>query len=746
MNTDGSESIDGGSASEQTRILPSAESGGVKTLLATIGDSEQSLNRMSTPQLQQAAAEVADRPEAAAALRTLATGKVPPPPDDEEDSASAVDVFLDQLRDRTDEIQLRYIIGRGGQGEVWEALQANLGRAVAVKKITATGATEVEFFREAITSAQLDHPNIVPIYDLGKIRVRDTVVPCLTMKQVRGSSWRTILKQERASPDFKLSEIIPRNLPILIAVINAISYAHSKGVIHRDLKPAQVMVGKFGEVFLLDWGLAVCLDRTPLGEETPREVDRRKLCTMETASNPAGSPAYMAPEQARMNTDGLGYHTDIYLIGAILYELVMGFAPHAADTVGDALDLAIRNSYLPLLPQTPPVLATLINRCLATAPGDRPASAIEVREELERYLSGAGKRERAVGLVQSVLQKTAHTNYDQLSACSRRLAEAAQLWPEYEELPPARRHLLRRFAEVATSKGDFLLARLQADRIDDTALADEVRRTIDSAQEEAAARLPHPPLLTRGRIGVFLLGSVLIAAAMWSFVQVGIEGIRREVYLKVEAISAAAARQVSAADLRAVDKDRDQYTGTFQRVFNQLTFYRLTNDDVRYIYTLKPNFIKGPNKWITLVDADPLSVDIDGDGKISNDEQGAPPGNPYPYGTEVMREAFETKTTRSSYLKDSWGSFYSGFTPVLDPRTQEPVALLGVDIPVERFEGKLLTVQRTGLAIALLLELMLIATCWAYFEARRSLARVRQLEDALRKQNSELRGGGVFLG
>jgi len=746
MNPDASESVDEVFASGQTRVVGAEEFGGIKTILTTPGDSEQTLNRMSVLQLRQAAEEIADRPEAAAALRTLATGKVSPPPSDEKGSAAAVDVFLDQLRDRTDEIQLRCIIGRGGQGEVWEALQTNLGRAVAVKKITVSGATEVEFFREAITSAQLDHPNIVPIYDLGKIRVRDQVVPCLTMKQVRGASWRSILKQERASPDFNFPDIIPRNLPILIAVINAISYAHSKGVIHRDLKPDQVMVGSFGEVFLLDWGLAVCLDHTPLGEVPAREVDRRKLCMIETASNPAGSPAYMAPEQARMSTEGLGYHTDIYLIGAILYELVMGFAPHAANTVGDALDLAIRNSYLPLLGQTPPELADIINRCLATAPSDRPASALEVREELERYLSGTGKRERAASLVQSVVQKTTLADYDQLSASSRRLAEAAQLWPECEELPAARRHLLRRFAEVATSKGDFLLARLQADRIDDGILAGEVRRTIDNAQDEAASRLPHPPLLTRGRIGTFLLGSGLIAAAMWSFVQVGIEGIRREVYLKVEAVSAAAARQVSVSDLRAVDKERDQFTGSFQRVFNQLTFYRFSNDDVRFIYTLKPDFAKGTNQWITLVDADPLSVDIDGDGKIADDEQGAPPGNPYPYGTEVMREAFETKTTRSTFLEDSWGSFYSGFTPVLDPGTNEPVALLGVDVPVERFKGKLLTVKRTGLGIAVLLELMLIATCWAYFEARRSLVRVRQLEEALRKQNSELRGGGVFLG
>jgi serine/threonine protein kinase len=164
-------------------------------------------------------------------------------------------------------------IGRGGMGEVWEAVQVSLNRAVAVKRVVthgkasdSTAARTRDFMMEALVSARLEHPNIVPVHDLGR---DEAGAPLLAMKLVKGASWETRIREEFET--LPPEQFLSRHIPTLIAVAQAVAFAHTRGVVHRDIKPSQVMLGDYGEVLLMDWGLAVVLDDLP-GDMISHEV------------------------------------------------------------------------------------------------------------------------------------------------------------------------------------------------------------------------------------------------------------------------------------------------------------------------------------------------------------------------------------------------------------------------------------------------------------------------------------------
>ncbi|MDX2175486.1 MAG: serine/threonine-protein kinase [Candidatus Sumerlaeia bacterium] len=229
------------------------------------------------------------------------------------------------------------LIGRGGCGEVWEAVQIELDRPVAVKTLRQDRLVECadsgeraimvrNFREEALVSARLDHPNIVPVYDYG---LGGNGSPELSMKLVRGRQWDRLMKDERGRAGF--DDFLARHLPVLSDVANAVAFAHSRGIVHRDIKPSQVMVGDFGEVLLMDWGLAMVLDEDGGAAEAEVDDDQPSwfsLPTRANASSPAGTPAYMAPEQTRGKATGVGVWTDVYLLGGCLYYVLTGVAPH----------------------------------------------------------------------------------------------------------------------------------------------------------------------------------------------------------------------------------------------------------------------------------------------------------------------------------------------------------------------------------------------------------------------------------
>jgi len=237
----------------------------------------------------------------------------------------------------------RYTVTRlhatGGIGRVWLARDGSLGRDVALKDLRPERAENPavwgRFLREAQITGQLEHPGIVPVYELGR---RDDGQPFYTMRFVRGRTLREAVaayhqkRERRELGALDLREL----LTAFIGVCNAIAYAHSKGFVHRDLKPANVVLGEFGEVMVLDWGLAKEVGSTP---EVPTEslaASHRRASTdsgsQTLEGQILGTPAYMAPEQADGRLSDIDARTDVYGLGAILYEVLTGKPPFGGAT------------------------------------------------------------------------------------------------------------------------------------------------------------------------------------------------------------------------------------------------------------------------------------------------------------------------------------------------------------------------------------------------------------------------------
>ena len=271
-------------------------------------------------------------------------------------------------------------IGRGGMNVVFRARQLGLERDVAVKRLRSKRRSHRfarwSFLSEAVATAQLDHPNVMPIHGLSVDNAGDVA---LAMKLMRGKSWAQRLREDFADPDGKQAPPnLDQNLQVLVAVCNAVSFAHSKGVLHRDLKPDNVMIGEFGEVLVVDWGLAVRFSDTDLGVRAPHRSAVRKL---------AGTPVYMAPEMVEGNGDALGPPTDIYLLGGVLHSVLTGQPPHQGDKLIDVL-LEATEARPPVFPGSVPAeLQDICRRALARAPGDRFESVAEFRDAIEGYRS-----------------------------------------------------------------------------------------------------------------------------------------------------------------------------------------------------------------------------------------------------------------------------------------------------------------------------------------------------------------------
>ena len=217
--------------------------------------------------------------------------------------------------------ELKNEIGRGGLGAVHLARQQAFDRAVAIKRLLVENdpAAARKFFAEAVVTASLEHPNIVPVYDLlsdqhGRLQ--------LVMKRVEGRTWKRILHPKPSDKDEPLT--LDDHLDILVKVVEAVSFAHDKGILHRDLKPENVMVGTHGEVLVMDWGCAVAFGKHLQHPGVPR---------IEAIDQVSGTPAYMAPEMVLVDQHATGPHSDVYLLGGMLYEVLTGQRPHAGTTV-----------------------------------------------------------------------------------------------------------------------------------------------------------------------------------------------------------------------------------------------------------------------------------------------------------------------------------------------------------------------------------------------------------------------------
>ncbi|HEX7839113.1 MAG TPA: serine/threonine-protein kinase, partial [Kofleriaceae bacterium] len=268
---------------------------------------------------------------------------------------------------------------RGGLGRVVRAVDRRLGRTVAVKELLRHDpSNEARFLREAMITARLEHPGIVPVHEAGRWPNGD---PYYVMKLVEGRTLKELIGEGKA-----LRERLAL-LPHVIAVADAVGYAHSEGVIHRDLKPSNVIVGGFGETIVVDWGLA--RDRKRDVPEPGDEILAGGSGVSTVSGKVVGTPAYMSPEQAR--GDVVDERADVYALGAVLYEVLAGCPPHADTTPQAVLDRVIAGPPRPLVvvvPSVPGELATIVGKAMARDPDARYPNAAALAEDLRRFTTG----------------------------------------------------------------------------------------------------------------------------------------------------------------------------------------------------------------------------------------------------------------------------------------------------------------------------------------------------------------------
>lgn len=417
-------------------------------------------------------------------------------------------------------------LGSGGMGVVYAARQGSLGREVAVKMVAPaivelSGARR-KIISEAVIIGELDHPNIIPIYDLAKTERNELFY---TMKVVKGTPWSECIA----------SNSLKDNLGILRHVADAVAFSHDKGIIHRDLKPGNVMLGDYGEVLLMDWGLAVSLDPASKAEQLTH------------VSALAGTPAYMAPEMALGETEKIGKATDIYLLGAVLFEIVSGRRPHRGEDARTCLKQAAANIIAPS-PVHDDLLA-VVYKAMAVEPADRYRSVKEFQHAIEEVETHRESRTLAARAHKYLARAERNKRYSDFARAIFSYGEAVQLWPGNETARKGEWAARKRFAAIAFGKTDYDLALDSLEGLGD----DEARSLasrVANAREEERERKKRIRRLSFMAVCLFVAVVAILAVA----IMVVTEQMRREVQVREEVRSALA--ETSAA------RERERTTAT----------------------------------------------------------------------------------------------------------------------------------------------------------------------------------------
>ena len=319
---------------------------------------------------------------------------------------------LQRLQEKEVRHRVQSEIARGGQGVVFRGWDEGLQRKLAVKMLRSQcdavqrgeqpdcgGIELARFFKEAYTTARLDHPGVVPVYEQGVDRGR----AFFTMKLVDGDDLAKVFRKVGKAEDGWTTRGV---LDVLTKVSDTLRYAHANGVVHRDIKPGNIMVGRFGEVYLMDWGIARIL---PSGREqgemparrssSPQQHalvnhDRMALPDLTSEKEVFGTLAYMPPEQLAGDLDAIGPHSDVYAMGAMLYELLAGTPPYVDED--GAVDLEMLGQEPPaslelLAPNVPIPLAVICEKAMAMKVEDRYSSAEEFARDLGEFLSDGSR-------------------------------------------------------------------------------------------------------------------------------------------------------------------------------------------------------------------------------------------------------------------------------------------------------------------------------------------------------------------
>ncbi len=424
-------------------------------------------------------------------------------------------------------------LGAGAMGEVYVARQTSVDRDVAFKKQIFKAETSRrkmirnrnKFLFEAQITANLDHPNIVAIHDMGRDQSGD-VFYC--MELVRGQPWDEVI-DEMSLED---------NLEVLLKVINGIAYAHSKNTIHRDLKPENTMLGSFGEVLIMDWGLGVNLDQGP-------------------PASMGGTPGFMAPEMAKPPKEAVGKHSDIYLLGAILFMITTGQSPHQGDDVWECLRNASSNRIVDVSNSERKIdkrLLAIAVKAMSTEPADRYANADQLRRAIENYQSNLQSIKLTERSELELALAMENQNYEYFSKSMFGFREALSLWEKNANASSGLQRARLAYAESALDRQDFELGMslLDPNQPDEAPLFEKLRK--EAASSEQRRRLVW---LAIGA-SVLLLGTLVFTSTMNARTQkLNAENLALAVKLEKKAkLEAVSATQVAEKEKQRAENER----------------------------------------------------------------------------------------------------------------------------------------------------------------------------------------------
>jgi hypothetical protein len=396
------------------------------------------------------------------------------PRDPKERGAEALAV-LERLRFEPGRLVDVGPLGAGGQSAIRVARQVSLGREVVVKRLPPDKRTPKQInalLAEAWLTGALKHPNIVPVHD---VELDEDGTPVLVMKKIEGQTWGDLIRGERGLEGYEHDgDPLTFHLRVFMQVCNAVHFAHSRGIVHRDLKPDNVMVGYFGEVYVVDWGIATV-------PKKPKSI--------------AGTPAYLAPEMLAQGDDMLTFATDVYLLGAILYEILTGRPPHLGDDMEAIIASVLRSP--PELPEDAPAeLALLATSCMQQDPASRPPSAEAVRKAVERFFEHEGSRvlaREAARLEEELAAELAKKSDDRqriyalFTECRFGFRQSLVTWHDNDDAKESIRRVTEAMIRYELARGDGPAAAMLLGELPepDAALKAEVDASVTNAAEEA---------------------------------------------------------------------------------------------------------------------------------------------------------------------------------------------------------------------------------------------------------------------
>ena len=392
------------------------------------------------------------------------------------------------------------LLGKGGMGNVFIARQESLDRIIAVKvikplegekrvKLAKSGRLEAveadrrhQFLSEAVVTGDLDHPNIVPIYD---IAVTPDENLFYAMKRVIGTPWSKVLSEKS----------LDENLDILLRAADAVGFAHTRGVVHRDIKPENIMLGDFGVVMVMDWGLALPTEQF------------EKIDSIAHTAGLGGTPAFMAPEMATGPIENIDARSDVYLLGATLFQIITGTPPHQAKNVTACIRAVAANSICEVRPEHRGELMNIALKAMATDPNDRFSDVPSFQTAIREYRSHAESITLASRAAEDMRRGQQHHDYNFFSRATYGFEEAIALWEGNQAAQQGLAETKVAHAESAYENGDFDLGLSILDPRDDTH-----QPTILKLQESLRERE-----LRQSRLVLFKR----VAAAMLAFILLG---------------------------------------------------------------------------------------------------------------------------------------------------------------------------------------------------------------------------------